>query len=118
MLQETSHYIGFRLAVEVDEYVAAEDQIEGFTDAVVAIVEIDAAKLDHRLELRLRAHATFFSACPAEHPGFLVRGRNIAATLDRPHAFAGGLEDTRREIGSENLDRPSFFCRKVRRQNH
>src|SRR5216684_2635550 len=64
------------------------------------------------------AHAAFFGADSAQHPGFSETLGYVFATLDRPDAFAGGRKNARRQIRRQDLDGPSVAVRKVRAEDH
>src|SRR5689334_4819640 len=54
-------------ALEVDEHVAAEDQVELAFDRIVLFVEVEATKLDEIANLGARLHLAFLRARPPQH---------------------------------------------------
>src|SRR5688572_12772077 len=69
MTRQPAHDSGFRFPVEVDEHIAAEDEIERAVDGILFFVEIDAPELNERADVGLRANFSFFTPHAAQHVG-------------------------------------------------
>src|SRR5436309_819592 len=117
MLCQTIENLRFRFAIEVNEDIAAEDEMERIADGVLLVIEVDASELDHRFQPRVRTHPSLFTAEAAEHPRFAVTVGDVAAARDGPDAVARRRQDARRDVGREDLDAPAGALRKVRTKN-
>src|SRR5262245_55160006 len=87
-----------RGGVEVDQDVAAENQVEAAGDAIRLVLEIHVREADARGELRTRGHPAFLRPRAAEHECFPVVHRNLRGALDGPDSGCGAREHLRRQV--------------------
>src|SRR5216684_2050278 len=64
------------------------------------------------------AHAPFLGTDATEHVGLAQPLGDVVASFDRPDTFACGVEDARRKVRRQDLDRPSLGCGKMCGQDH
>src|SRR4029077_20827270 len=107
----------FRFPLEINENVAAENQVKRTSDVIRFLSEIEPLKPDHLTEFVRRLDFAFVRAKALEQKSSLIVDRNAGDFLGRPDASGSAGQHFGREIRSENLDVPSRGRREIR-QHH
>src|ERR1700687_2997923 len=112
------NYFYLCLPLEINEHVAAENQVKWASDCIRFLSEIEPLKSDDLAECVNCLDFAFLGTETLEQKLSLIVSRHVGDFLGGPDPRRSVGQNLGREISSENLDIPSGGWRKMRQYRH
>ena len=100
MAQDSADHFCFGILIEIDQYVSAEDEIEGAQDRIRIGVQIHAGESHDPVQLRTDLHYGFVVASAFQHVSAKMLGRDLLRFFNGVHCRARLFEDAGGDVGA------------------